>query len=251
MNKLVVFFLFFVAVPNVVVAQERIRKNVKGKVTAATSELEGIRITNLQSKAETPTSKDGTFSITAAVGDTLKIASMLFKTQKILLAQEDFNREIIIRLEPMMHQLMEVKVIQYPNINAVALGIIPKNQKKYTPAERKLKTASATDATIGLNTSMMLDPIWNALSGRTAMLRKELIVERREFLLQKIERLFDEEFFINKLKIPAEYVKGFQYYSIENSRFVATLNAGNITLATFIMGELASNYLELISNENK
>jgi hypothetical protein len=39
-----------------------------------------------------------------------------------------------------MNQLDEVVIRRYNNINAVSLGIIP-NQKSYTPAERKLRTA--------------------------------------------------------------------------------------------------------------
>ena len=42
-----------------------------------------------------------------------------------------------------MNQLKEVIVFQYKNINAVALGIISKNQRGYTPAERKLATTSS------------------------------------------------------------------------------------------------------------
>jgi hypothetical protein len=40
-----------------------------------------------------------------------------------------------------MNQLDEVVIRRYNNINAVSLGIIPANQKSYTPAERKLRTA--------------------------------------------------------------------------------------------------------------
>ncbi len=252
MNKVVILFLFLIVAPNIIVAQEKIRKNIKGKVTAATNDLKGIYIINLQSKEQTQTAKDGYFSISGTVGDTVMVSSVQFKAQKMVLTEEALCNDLIfVKLEVMINQLQEVKVFQYPNINAVALGIISKDQNKYTPAERRLKTASSLDAKVGLDTSLMLDPLWNMLSGRTAMLQKELIVERKELLLQKIESLFEKEYFRSNLKIPAEYIKGFQYFIIENSRFVATLNAKNTTLATFIMGELAGKYLEIIASENK
>ena len=46
-----------------------------------------------------------------------------------------------------MHQLEEVIVKRYDNINAESLGIISQGQKKYTAAERKLETATALNAT--------------------------------------------------------------------------------------------------------
>ena len=252
MNKLVFLFLLFTVAPNQAAAQDKTRKNTRGKVTATTNDLEGIYIINKQTKEEIQTESGGYFSIPAAVGDTLMVSSVQFKADKRIVTKEDLCEELLfIKLQLLANQIQEVKIFQYKNINAVALGIIPANQKKYTPAERKLKTASALDAQIGLNTSLMIDPLLNLLSGRTAMLRKELIVERKETLLQKINNHFDKEFFINRLKIPEEYVKGFQYYTIENTRFAATLNAKNYTLATFILGELAHKYIEIITSENK
>jgi hypothetical protein len=53
------------------------------------------------------------------------------------------------------------------------------------------------------------------------MLKKELEVEKKESYLRQLENWFTPDYFVNKLKIPAEYVKGFQYYSIENEPLVA------------------------------
>jgi hypothetical protein len=55
------------------------------------------------------------------------------------------------------------------------------------------------------------------------MLKKELEVEKKESYLRQLENWFTPDYFVNKLKIPAEYVKGFQYYSIENEPLVAVL----------------------------
>ena len=87
------------------------------------------------------------------------------------------------------------------------------------------------------------------MTGRTAMLKKEVEVEKKEFVLQKLETLFEPNFFVDKLKIPTEYVKGFWYYVAEDKRFVNALNNKNKTMATFILGELATQYLEIIKTE--
>jgi hypothetical protein len=55
---------------------------------------------------------------------------------------------------------------------------------------------------------------------------------------------------VHKLKIPSEYVKGFEYYSVENEQFVAVLKSKNVTMASFLLGELAFKYKQIIASEN-
>ena len=127
--------------------------------------------------------------------------------------------------------------------------MVSKNQKQYTPAERRLRTAGEfhwySPLLIPLG-GMSVDGLLNAITGRTSQLKKELVVERKEFLLVKINNLFQENHFTEVLKIPVEYVKGFQFYIVEDEKFVAALNDKNKTMATFLMGELAVKYLEII-----
>jgi len=125
------------------------------------------------------------------------------------------------------------------------LGIIPKAQKSYTQAERRLTTAGS-----GHLNPMGLDPILNLFSGRTAMLKKELEVETKEFLLLQLDNVYDKEFFVKNLKIPEENVKGFQYYIVENTSFVSILKSKNKSMTTFLIGELALKYNKIICDEN-
>lgn len=249
MRKLLLAFIIFTMLPNVLAAQQSVRKNLKGKVSADSDDLDGIYVVNLQTEDAVSTQSGGYFSIPVQAGDSLMLSSIQFKGIKIIIKEEDLSKELLfIRMQPLMYQIQEVKVFQYKNINAVALGIIPKGIKSYTPTERKLNAASNPYYT-GLSVSV--DPLLNFFSGRTAMLKKELIVEGKEFQLRKIENMFEQEYFINKLKIPAEYVKGFHYFLVENNRFVAVLKANNKGLATFMMGELAVKYLGIIACEKE
>lgn len=249
MNKLLFAFIVFAMLPNSISAQQPARKSIKGKVIADANELDGIYVVNLKTENGTITQGGGYFTLPVQVGDTLMLSSIQFKGVKIGIKEEDLSKELFfVRMQPLMNQLNEVLVFQYKNINAVALGIIPKGTKSYTPAERKLNAASNPNFT-GLAVSV--DPLFNLFSGRTAMLRKELIVERKESLLQKIEAMFERDYFVSKLKIPEEFVKGFQFYLVENNRFAALVNAKNKALATFMMGELAVKYLEIIESEKK
>jgi hypothetical protein len=51
---------------------------------------------------------------------------------------------------------------------------------------------------------MPLDGLLNSISGRTAMLKKELLIERNELAIQSVKNQFVEEYFVNSLFIPKE-----------------------------------------------
>lgn len=228
-------------------------KKLNGKITSDYPDLEGIYIANLNSDVATVSEKNGYFSINASVGDTLLFSAVQFVGTKIKLKEQDFSNTIFfVKLETLTNLLDEVKIDEYRKINSVSLGLVSKNQKKYTPAERKLKTAgelhwySPLLIPVG---GMSVDGLLNAISGRTSQLKQELVIERKELLLVKIATVFEENYFTETLKIPAENVKGFQYYIVDDENFIKALNNKNRTMAMFLMAELAVKYKELIKPE--
>jgi hypothetical protein len=67
----------------------------------------------------------------------------------------------------------------------------------------------------------------------------------------KLEDYYKEDYYTEVLKIPKEYIKGFQYYLIEDPDFVNALNVKNKTLTLFLAKKLASDYIEIIHQEQK
>ena len=229
---------------------------VSGRIISNTSDLEGVYVVNAQTELMTTTDASGAFSIAAKPGEVLVFSSIQFKENRVLLTPENFSDiNFTVKLNMIMHQLQEVVVKNYSGINAVSLGIIPGDQKSYTEAERKLHTATALNATANAGTmaggSISADPLLNFFSGRTAMLKKEVAVEKKEFFMKLLERMFTLDHFVDRLKIPLEYVKGFEYYAVENDKFTVILNSKNKTSTEFLLGELAVKYKEIIARENK
>lgn len=227
---------------------------INGRITSNTNDLEGVYVVNTETEVMTITDTSGAFSIAAKPGQMLVFSSIQFKENRVLLTPENFSDiNFTVKLNMVMHQLQEVIVRNYSGINAVSLGIIPGDQKTYTEAERKLHTATALNPTANAGTmaggSISADPLLNFFSGRTAMLKKEVTVEKKEFFMKLLERMFTLEHFIDRLKIPAEYVKGFEYYAVENDKFTAILNSKNKTSTEFLLGELAVKYKEIIASE--
>lgn len=241
---------------HVVLAQKIADKVLNGKVVSESVNLDGIYVINLNTDQTATTANEGFFTINASVGDTLMFAALPIKGLKRVITEVDFDQKLVlIKLEPMIHRLNEVVIKQYKHINAVDLGIVSPTIKKYTPAERRLRTANGdgieenTDGSSGA--SVGLDPLFNWMSGRTALLKKELEVERKETLLQRIENQFGIRYCIDKLKIPADYVKGFWYYIVEEPKFVAAMATKNKVMTAFVLTELATKYISLQQEDDK
>ena len=232
----------FVLIANLVLAQESPRIVLNGKINANSMDLEGVYVINLKTEKSIITEKDGYFSITATPGDTLLFSAIQLKENRIVLESKDFQEELfLVKMEASITTLKEVVIKRYDNINAVALGISPSGIKHLTQAERKLYTAKSTAT----------DALINLMSGRTAMLKKEVEVEKKWSYIQLIDNMFDQNHFVTVLKIPLAYVKGFKYYAVENDKFTTILKTKNKTTTEFLMGELATKYIKIIASENK
>ncbi len=210
---------------------------IHGKVIADSTSTEGINVINLVNEKATITDRNGEFYILAKAEDLLIFSAVNFEYHRKSIEEEDLKKSlIVIKMIRKINQLDEVIVNEHPNITAEKLGIIPKGQKKYTPAERKLYAAQ----------SGPVDILVNILSGRTNMLKKELEIEKKERLLAKVEVLYEDIYYIETLKISQDYIKDFQHYLIDDAQFVSALNTKNKALIKFSMTKLAVTYKALV-----
>ncbi|MDN3674718.1 carboxypeptidase-like regulatory domain-containing protein [Flavobacterium branchiarum] len=220
--------------------QAIVLKEVIGKITADSSSVEAVTIVNNTTQETTISDNKGQFSIVIKEGDVLVFSAVNLEPLRKRITASDLKLDLLlIKMIAKNIELKEVVINEFPNITAENLGIIPYGQKKYTPAERKLYTAK----------SSMTEALINKISGRTAMLKKEAAVEKKEILYSKIEYLFGEDYYTQRLKIPLEHIKGFQLYCIDDPEFVNSLTAKNKTVCMFLITGLAQKYLTIISNE--
>jgi hypothetical protein len=234
MIRIICFIVFWCTTQ--LFGQTKIAEECHGKVNSDMSNLEGIYVINLNNENAAITDTKGYFSIKANVGDNLLFSSVQFKSVNKIISTQDLSHLFFVNMHPIMNELREV-VVKRPSVSAESLGIIPYGQKKYTPAERKILTATS---------GFGIDPILNMFSGRTAMLKKELEVEKKEGYLVQLENLFDKNHYVNILHIPSDYVKGFLYFAVENPKFTRVLKTKNRTSIEFLMSELAVQYKEII-----
>jgi hypothetical protein len=236
-NTLLILFL---VIAQISLGQTSGAKEIIGQVFEQSSSVEGVNIINNNTQITAVSDENGMFSIVAKEGDVLVFSSVNLEPLKHRITTEDLiSPAIRIKMTAKQIELKEVVVNDNAGITAENLGIVPHGQKTYTPAERKLYTAKSTS----------VDKIINGISGRTAMLKKEVNVEKKEMLFRKLEYLFDENYYTERLRISLEDIKGFQLYCVEDSEFAVSLNSKNKTMSMFLITELARKYLKILENE--
>lgn len=229
-------------------------KLIYGKIICDNNPVSGIQITNLVNEKSAISNLEGIFYILAKAEDMLVFTSVNYDYKRKFLEQNDIvTNDLLIILTKKIELLDEVLVSKTPKLDAFEMGILAKPAKEYTPAERRLKNAGELKPNLLLTgllgLSVPIEPIINAVSGRTKSFKSQLEIERNEMLLIKIKALYNEEYYIKKLKINQDLIKAFQYYAISDFKFVAVLKSKNKTKINFRIIELAQKFNKLQSNE--
>ena len=218
------------------------QKTIYGVVKVENASAEGIHITNLVSEKATITNEKGEFWLEANEDDLLVFSAVhLNYWRKSISANDIKNGKIEVVMTAKVSELEEVVVTEYTKINAQDLGIINYKPVSYTPAERRLRTA----------TTGLLDPLLNWISGRTKRLKKDIGIEQKEFMMIWLDDNFEDVVFTDTFKIPKEYVDGFKFYVVEDIDLAQAIQTKNKTRVTFLLGEIAQEFLNFLNNEEK
>lgn len=201
-----------------------------------------ITIVNVSTQKTVVSNLGESFQIAGKLDDLIIFSSNELETVKVKIDEKDLQKEIIIVNMTIKSINLKEVIINESGVSAESLGIIPYGQKKYTAAERRLYTATSGGG---------IDGLLNTISGRKAMIKKEIVVEKKEQLLAKIDALFEENYYTETLKISELYIKGFQYYCIEDTPMANALWAKNKTMVLFLIVSLAEKYNEIVALESK
>jgi hypothetical protein len=230
-NNLMILFVFL-GQCQLLSAQNNLEKIITGTVVSNSAEVEGISVLNSTNKMIAVTDKKGCFSIEAKQGDILSFSGIDYKNLSKYVYKFEYDSGIIeVNMTFNSIELDEVVINKYANLTAEKFGIIPSGQIKLTQQERKLYSNSG--GIMGL---------YSTISGERHFLKMNVETEKKEMLMKKLEFMFDDKYYTQRLKIPAELIKGFQYYCVEDSEFVKSIHIKNKTKSMFLMTNLASVY---------
>ncbi|MBT8186506.1 MAG: carboxypeptidase-like regulatory domain-containing protein [Croceitalea sp.] len=216
-------------------------KTLKGKVYAQEGDITGVVVQNISSQSAVITDIDGNFSIQVQLNDTLVFSAIQFKKKVLPINQSILKSPFIsIPLEEFVNELREVVVRPFDlsgdlgtdvvdlnlakDVSAEALGLPNAQQKIPTQSERKLQQATYGKFNLGMILSPPLDPIINAITGRTKMLKNRVKVDAAYARTQRVQNFYTDSIFMADLKIPIEKIEDFMYFCEVDNAFQKTVD---------------------------
>lgn len=211
-------------------AQEPRPHRLNGQVTHQDLAVSDVHVLNLSAGSATITDGAGNFSMMVRAGDTLLFSAVQLRRKSLTLTPDMLKgQRMVVPLEEFVNELDEVVVRPY-NLSgdisrdiaqmpgtkvlvAATLGLPNAYVKPPTQAERKLYEATSGKGIVPLN------PVLNALTGRTRYLKKVLAAERKYAKTGQVRAYYPDSLFVKDLGIPAARIDDFMYYCEVDSLF--------------------------------
>ena len=236
------FFLLFIT--TIGIAQTR--KQIQGKIVVSNASASNVLILNLNTEQEVKSDSNGNFVILVQLDDVLLFSSENLNFFRKLIDETDFQLEKLeVEMTSKALVLEEVEIVDNKSYNAVDLGILQRPAKSYTPMERRLKTAGDFKPIhlLGLlGGSLQLDPIFNAINGKTKRLKKEILLERNIRKLENFRAFFPEKELVEDLKMNSDEVSEFTYSILDEKEFETLLENRDKSKMQFYLIEKYSQF---------
>nr|WP_299383887.1 carboxypeptidase-like regulatory domain-containing protein [Allomuricauda sp.] len=238
-NKLLFSLLFFYAFS--LYAQQTGSKQLRGRVYSSNEDVVGVVVQNKSTRQAVITDMDGNFSILVQMRDTLEFSAVQFQRKQLVVNEVIYNTSFIsVPLEEFVNELKEVVVRPYnlsgdldqdlnqlhleKDVSAEALGLPNAHAKIPTQSERKLQQATFGKFNVGMILTPPLDPIINAITGRTKMLKNRVKVDNTYARTQRVQGFYVDSLIVTTLKIPFEKLDDFMYFCEVDEEFQRTVD---------------------------
>lgn len=244
-----IFFLFLLSVFSCgIYAQER--KFITAKVVKNDSVVENVHVNNVSAKKFSVTNEKGIFFIDARAGDTLVLSHVSSMDFIKFLSEEDLETDpLLINMEDNANELDEVILNEYAHINAVNLGIIEKNVEILSENERRLHTAGDFKPIhlLGLlGGSLQVDPILNAINGRTKRLKRNIKIEKKENNIAFLRNRFSD-YMRNTMELSEEEILQLISFAVEEPNLQMIINSENEEQLKFFLHDTWFKFQKLRS----
>lgn len=210
------------------------RKPLLGRVLSGGAGIQDVFVINKATGTEVKTDNTGGFSIATRPGDRLAVYSARVDVREFVISEASFKEvPYVLEVNAKSTELEEV-VIQ-GQVTSESLGIVPKGQKQFTVAERRVFTA--TEGT---------DALFNKISGRTKMLEKAAETEKKETVIDVLNGLYTDPEITEQFGIPSQNVRAFMFYAAEDAKLATAVKENNTSLIKLLMIDVAKKYLAAI-----
>ena len=204
-------------------AQTNFARNLQGKVLNKGQGVSDVHVMNTSRSRATITNETGDFNIGINLGDTLLFSAVQFKRKTIVISGAMLESlSIVVPLEEFVNELDEVILRPYDLsgdlsrdmgqmktdgvVTASTLGLPNAYVNPLTQAERMKHEATTGGGLVPLN------PILNAISGRTKYLKKRIATENQYARTARVRAFYPDSLFVIELYIPESKIDDFMFY---------------------------------------
>ena len=233
------FLVLVISFPLVSIAQTS--KLIKGKVVALGKDVTGVVVQNITTDKATITDFEGAFSIRVSVNDVLVFSAVQFKRKAIPITSDVYASNFLtVSLKEFVNELDEVVVQPFnlsgnlgsdvtglqleKDVSAEALELPNAGVRVITQSERKLQEASKGLYSLKRPLAVGLNPLINAITGRTKMLKERVKVDATYARTQRVQQFYVDSIISVELRIPFESIADFMYFCEVDSSFQATVD---------------------------
>ncbi|QRM88119.1 hypothetical protein FG167_02395 [Lacinutrix sp. WUR7] len=222
-------------------------------------DVENIHIINKTSQKFTITNAKGKFVIPVKRNDTLIVSSIQNKIETLIISIEHIlSKKIIITLEEQVNELDEVVIgkmltgdlitdlnaVEGKPITSLSLGIPSYQGLLKTHNQRLLNEATTGGGFIPLN------PILNAISGRTKKLKNRIRLDEIEVFMYQVKTKFSNDLFYEN-PLHEDKIMDYFYFVSEDANFTKICNGKNdLEILVFLKEKLTAYKLMMNSKED-
>lgn len=254
---LVVFFSFL----GIVLAQDKII-TIQVTIDDEQEEYPGsVYITNSRTNYTSTTDTNGIANLEVKSGDELIFISEFYEFRRLFITENLLSKSIIdIHLNTKAILLDEAKISDFKLTGNLAtdaknakfvdsaalvyanLGIKEKDVPKPNPAGRRVSKFKVIDVA-----TLNVTKIIGELNGYNERQRKTHAYEDKQKILNKIRDIWQDDFYVNDLKIPKEKINEFVFFTYESTDIYTKIKQKDLLTAEKLMNEQSKIYVERLN----
>ena len=204
-------------------------------------------IVNMRTNEKTYSDSQGSFTISAQIGDEIRFAKERYKLAKILITNSD---QQIVRLEKIPQEIEEVRLINKNIAQSQEEGLRTSIGLPKGPEKPREKPVDLKDDFLRIPPIVSIQNIYNAISGKSRRLKRLYKYEDLQEGLSWIRNNIDYQYFADA-GIPAEKMNDFLMFALRDERVLMYMKAKNIGGITVEMDRQIDPYLEVLAVSRK
>lgn len=215
-------------------------QQLQGRVTDFRGKsLSGVTVVNTDAKKGTLTNNRGRYAINFKPGDTITFSSLGYNTFELVFTEipeklNDINITLELKTEELDEVILNSNDISETEINKIIeqnFGMFQNERKSQT--ERRAYTASSSGGGI-----VSFDYILNLINGRIKRLKMLSNWERQDAIIDELQAMMPESFYLENLGLRSEQVYPFLLYCLEISQNGLSAEMAQLDIVAFFTANI-------------